>query len=245
MNGQALPRRVLVGIIDSGLDAIDQNRMPVVAARRFVQDGDGMIQAAAVDDDALGHGSGIAQILLESNPEIDLLIAQVFTGKRQCSSAQVAAALDWLVSAGVAVINMSCGINKPDATLRLACERASAAGAILVAAAPARGAPTFPAAYPFCIAVSGDARCNRDQISWLGTAAVDFGAHPFLAPGNPQSGGASFAVARICARIARLLSEKVAAPEIRTRLQAQCNYHGPEFKPTDIAQVSAVIGPHP
>lgn len=245
MNRQASSRRVLVGIIDSGLDAIDLNRMPVVAARRFVPGGAGAEQAATVDGDALGHGSGIAQILLESNPDIDLLIAQVFVGKRQCSSDQVAAALDWLVSEGVAVINMSFGIGKPDAVLRLACERASAAGAILVAAAPARGAPTFPAAYPFCIAVSGDARCNGDQISWLGTAAVDFGAHPFLVPGNPQSGGASFAVARISARIARLLSDKVAAPEIRTELQALCSYHGPEFKQAELAQASAVLGPHP
>lgn len=236
MNRPALPRRVRVGIIDSGLALEEQACLPVVAARRFVEGGDGIIRDVPVEADAIGHGSEIARILLENNPGVDLLIAQVFAEQRKCSTAQVAAALDWLVGCGAAVVNLSFGIRQPDVRLRLACERASTAGTILVAAAPARGAPTFPAAYPFCIAVSGDARCSNAQISWLGTAAVDFGAYPFAVSGNPQNGGASFAAARIAARIAGLLSGTVAASGIRARLQQQCNFHGPERKRAGSAQ---------
>jgi len=227
MNRPALPRRVRVGIIDSGLAADEPGRLRVVAARRFVEGGDGSIETAPVEGDAIGHGSEIARILLEDNPGVDLLIAQVFAAQRKCSTAQVAAALDWLIGCGAAVVNLSFGIRQPDAQLRLACERASAAGALLVAATPARGAPTFPAAYPFCIAVSGDARCSAAQISWLGSAAVDFGAYPLALTGNPQNGGASYAAARIAARTACLLGAAVAAAEIRASLQEQCSFHGP------------------
>lgn len=241
MNRPASPRRVRVGIIDSGVAPDETNQPRVVAARRFAEGGAGSIEIAPVEADAIGHGAEIARILLEDNPGVDLLIAQVFAGQRKCSTAQVAAALDWLSSCGAAVVNLSFGIRQPEAQLRLACERASAAGALLVAAAPARGAPTFPAAYPFCIAVSGDARCNKEQISWLGTAAVDFGAYPFAVPGNPQNGGASFAAARIAARIARLLGAAVAASEVRARLLEQCSFHGPERKRAGSAQDAAGV----
>ena len=243
MNGPGSSGRVLVGIVDSGFDPLVQPALRIAAARRFMRDVNGAIQSAPVAGDAIGHGTGIAQIILEANPGIDLLVAQVFAETRECSVAQVAAALDWLISMDAAVVNLSFGIAKPDATLRLACERAGAAGAILVCSAPARGAPVFPAAYPFCIAVSGDARCAKDQISWLGSEAVDFGAHPFAMAGNPQSGGASFAAARITARVARLLNGGIAASEIRTSLRAQSSYHGPELKHASLVQTAVSAKP--
>lgn len=232
-------RRLRVGIVDSGLDGRAEPGMRVVAARRFVQDTEGVAEVAQIEPDALGHGSALAQIILEDNPCIDLVIAQVFGAKRMCSSAQVAAALDWLTREGVVVANLSFGINAPDATLRHACERAASAGMVLVSSAPARGAPTFPAAYPFCIAVSGDARCDKDQISWLGSPAVDFGAYPFATPADPRSGGASFAAARVAARVARLLVEAAAVSDIPGALRAQCSYHGPEVRHPDTVNRAA------
>ncbi|MBI5922920.1 MAG: S8 family serine peptidase [Betaproteobacteria bacterium] len=236
MSGAALSQRVRVGIIDSGLAQAESSRLPILEALRFAAADDGSVIRMAAVDDELGHGSQITQILLENNPCIDLLIAQVFADRRQCDPTQVAAALDWLVAAGAMVINMSFGIPRPDAILRQICERANEAGVILVSSAPARGATVFPAAYPCCIAVSGDARCSREQISWLGTATVDFGAHPSDLSG---SGGASYAAARISSRVSRLLAMGVAAEEIRSSLQAQCSYHGPESKHSETARSAA------
>lgn len=236
MNAQGDSGRVLVGIIDSGLGADDQRCMPVIAARRFAGGSDGLTRIAPVEADVIGHGSKIAEILLENNPCVDLLIAQVFVSQRKCSTIQVVAALDWLVGCGAAVINLSFGVRRPDAQLRLACEGAVAAGSILVSSAPARGGPVFPASYPFCIAVSGDARCTRDQFSWLGSAGADYGAYAFASPGISQSGGASFAAARISARIARELSRGMAVSDIHICLRAQSSYHGLEHKRADTVQ---------
>ncbi|MFA7281929.1 MAG: S8 family serine peptidase [Sterolibacterium sp.] len=236
MNVVSMDGRVRVGIIDSGLAQDELSRMQVLHAQRFVTAEDGSVECVPEVQDELGHGTQIAKTILENNPGIELLIAQVFADRRQCAPAQVVAALDWLVGAGTRVINMSFGIARPEAALRLACERASHAGAILISSAPARGATAFPAAYPCCIAVSGDARCNSEQISWLGTATADFGAHPFALSG---SGGASYAAARVSSCIARLLAMGVAAEEIRSSLQAQCSYHGPESRRSETLRDTA------
>lgn len=227
MSGASLSESVRVGIIDSGLTQDEFARLPIRAAQRFVAADDGSVTCMPAVDDELGHGTQIAKIILDNNPDIELLIAQVFADRRQCEPAQVVAALDWLADAGASVINMSFGIARPEVVLRLACERASHGGTILIGSAPARGATAFPAAYPCCIAVSGDARCNSEQISWLGSATADFGAHPFALSG---SGGASYAAARVSSRIARLLAMGVVAEEIRSSLQARCSYHGPESR---------------
>jgi hypothetical protein len=221
-------RRVLVGIIDSGIGHEEPQAMLVADARQFAEAGDGSIQSATARADSLGHGSTIAQIVCATHRAVDLLIAQVFAEQRSCSPRMVAAAIDWLVASGAAVVNMSFGIRHPDAELRLACERAYAAGVILVCAAPARGGPVFPSAYPFCIAVAGDARCRETEISWLGTAAIDFGASPHAIPGSSGSGGASFAVARITARVADLLGRGLPPQGLSAALRSQCRYRGPE-----------------
>jgi Subtilase family len=211
---------ILVGVVDSGVTA---GFSGLIASRRF-DAGDG---AQAVDD-RIGHGTAIAHLLREHGGGPGLLVAQVFAQTQRCSPERVTAALEWLVERGAALINLSVGLREASACLRGACERAEAAGVMLVASAPARGAPVYPAAYAQCIAVSGDARCADDEISWLGSANADFGAHPFLVPGDSRSGGASYAAARVSGRIVRLLADGTPAKAIAAALQTQCRYHGPE-----------------
>ncbi len=211
---------ILVGVVDSG---VSPGFPGLLAVRRF--DADGGAQAV---DDRIGHGTAIARLLREHGDGPGMLVAQVFAHTQRCSPAQVAAALAWLVDSGAALINLSVGLRQAAACLRRACERAEAAGVILVASAPARGAPVYPAAYAQCIAVCGDARCADDEISWLGSANADFGAHPFLLPGDSHSGGASYAAARVSGRIARLLAAGAPGKEIGATLRAQCRYYGPE-----------------
>lgn len=211
---------ILVGVVDSGVSA---GFPGLLASRRF--DADGGAQAV---DDRIGHGTAIARLLIEHGDGPGLLMAQVFAQTQRCSPEQIAAALEWLVASGAAVVNLSVGLHQAAACLRRACEYAEAAGVILVASAPARGAPVYPAAYAQCIAVSGDARCADQEISWLGSANADFGAHPFLMPEDNRSGGASYAAARVSGRIARLLAAGTPGTAIGATLRAQCRYHGPE-----------------
>ena len=236
-------RRLRVGIVDSGCDADERDRLQVIAGQCFVDSDAGDIAMAPLQADRLGHGTDLTRLIVAGYPAIDLLVAQVFVARRDCSTAVAAAAIDWLVSCEAAVINLSFGVRHPDARLRLACERAVAAGCILVSSSPARGAPSFPAAYPCCIAVCGDARCSAQQISWLGTRSADFGAHA-PAPGNPANGGASYAAARVSAQVARLLGHGTPASAIRERLRAQCRYHGPERRQYRAAHNDGAPAPH-
>jgi len=226
MNDAVLDKPLLVGIVDSGVAAAGLTG--IVAVRSFAAGDDGEIRCAEGGEDGLGHGAQIARLLIAQGGDIGLLVAEVFAGERASSPTRVAAALDWLVASGADLINMSIGMRRADAGLRLACERAEAEGVILVASTPARGAPVFPAAYRQCIAVSGDARCAETEISWLGGANADFGAHPFAIVGEARRGGASYAAARLSARIVGILREGTAPDAVRQTLRAQCRYHGPE-----------------
>ncbi len=165
---------VTVGIIDSGVWNIPAER--VLQAKRFSQSA--TREAAPTDaiPDQLGHGSVIARTILELAPTTDLLIAQIFQRKLVTTPNQVAAALNWLVSRDVRVVNMSFGLTRDRTVLRDACRIAAANGIIMVAATPVRGGRVYPASYPGVFAVTGDARCSPGQISYLGSEIADFGA---------------------------------------------------------------------
>jgi subtilisin len=91
-------------------------------------------------------------------PEVDLFAVKVLDGAGFGLEDWIIAGIEWAVRNGVEVINMS--IEGPDAQgLRDACDKAYAAGVILVAAGgnslAGRGSVEFPAAYDSVIAVTG------------------------------------------------------------------------------------------
>jgi hypothetical protein len=200
----------------------------VAASRGFVAGPDGEVIQTAVVEDRLGHGSALADILLQGAPACRLVNAQVFGRELRCSAAQVAAALDWLAGQQVHLVNMSFGLREDRRVLRLACERAQARGIILIAAAPARGEPVYPASYPGVIRATGDARCTPGELSCLRTPQADFGAHVRSAARGVA--GASVGCARVSARAARFLGEFPGASgmQLMDWLAGQASYHGPE-----------------
>lgn len=220
--------RLLVGLPDSGLEPGLAGY--AVASRGFGADANGAALHRPVATDSWGHGSAVARTVLAHSPAIRLLNAQVFDAHGVTTPAVVAAALDWLLEQGAGLINMSFGLRADRAVLRAACERALAAGVILVAAAPARGAAVYPASYPGVIRVTGDARCQAGEISHLDSVQADFGACP-RAAGGAYSGpsGASLAVAQVCGRLAAMLMDDPAcAKDPRRVLASVALYRGPE-----------------
>lgn len=173
------------------------------------------------------HGAQVVRLIRERAGDVRILYAQAFSESRG-TPAQLAAAIDGLVDEGVALINLSLGLRRAAAALRLACERAADAGVVLVASSPARGAPVYPAAYPQCIAVCGDARCGPEEISDLAGSNADLGAHPFALDHDAGSGGASFACARVSARLALLLAQGTAPAAALQTMRAQARYRAPE-----------------
>ncbi len=145
--------------------------------------------------------------------------------------AVVAAGLNWLVEQDCQLVNMSFGLRQDRRVLREACLAARRAGAVLVAAAPARGPAVFPSAYDGVVRVTGDARCAPGEFSRLGTAQADFGACVRGAQaGDRPCGGASFAVARVTAALAAHLGAGGDARDVAAYLRGIARYQGPERK---------------
>jgi hypothetical protein len=168
----------------------------------------------------------VARLILAAPAPVALLSAQVFGDKGMTSPAVIAAALDWLVECGARVINLSFGLRQDRPVLARACRRALDRGVVLIAAAPARGAPVYPASYPGVLRVTGDARCGPDELSRLASTRADFGA---CAQGaTPLIGGASLATARVTARVAEYLAGGGERDGVFDHLRGLARYHGPE-----------------
>ena len=204
---------ITVGLLDSGVEAALAAHLR--ASRVFVDQG---------APHSLGHGSAMARIILHHAPSAALLHAQVFGERQRTTPELVAAGLDWLRDEGARIVNMSFGLPHDRAVLRQAVTRAQAAGMILVAAAPARGAMVYPGAYAGMIRVSGDARCAPGEISALGGAPADYGGCPQDMGG--RLGGASLAAAHVTGLLARHLRETDRSPRALLDRLARC--HGRE-----------------
>lgn len=217
---------LLVGLIDSGVSAA---LAPACCeSRGFVLNTSSAVVETEVQEDRLGHGAALGEILLTAGTGIELLNAQVFTDRLSCSAAQVAAALDWMVRQNVRLVNMSFGLRGDREILRRACANALDAGVVLVASSPARGEPVYPASYPGVIRATGDARCAVDEISMLDTAQADFGAH--VRCRQVGMAGASVGCAHLSAYATRLLAESPfsGVTQLRRRLEERASYRGAE-----------------
>lgn len=217
---------VRIGLIDSGVSQALQSN--VTLSRRF----DDLPGDAPAQPDSIGHGDGLARLILQGCPEAELLNAQVFHDHGRSPVARIAEALDWLVKEGAQLVNMSFGFGGSTERLAEACRLAAEQGVILVASSPATGGIVLPAALPECLAVTGDARCSAEEISWLGQRHADLGACPMIVPGQPRhGGGSSYACARVTGLIGRIISREGIPPaQLPEYLRQTARYLGPEIR---------------
>lgn len=221
---------VRVGVVDSGLGADSA----VAAGAAFALTADGTVAAGPTRADALGHGAAVAALIRAQAPACRLLDAQVFADAGAAAPAVVAAAIDWCVAHGARVINLSLGLRDDRQVLHAACDRALAAEVLLVASTPARGDAVYPAAYAGVVAVCGDARCAPAGWSLLDDRRR-VGASPAAPAGAPaglQSGGASYAAARISGIAAAFFARypEAAVSDFIGFLLAGAAYHGREAR---------------
>jgi subtilisin family serine protease len=182
---------IRVGLIDTRI--APSLAGSIAAAKDFV--------AVPRAGDAFSHGTTVAKIILHHAPDARLLCAQAFGPGNRAEPAAVAAALRWLIAEHARLVNLSLGLPHDRDVLRAAVAEALAAGLILIASTPARGAPVYPAAYPGVLRVTGDARCAPDEISALGGEPADYGACPRDLEGT--AGGASLAAGHLTGLLAR------------------------------------------
>ncbi len=229
-----------VAVLDSGLAHRMLAVIPpgiLIAARRFSDDGREVVRGPTISD-PIGHGTAVAEAICGASDTVELLIAQVLDDQGVTTAATVAAAIDWAVESGADLIHMSLGLREDRRVLRMAVDAAASAGRIVVASTPARGERTFPSSYPQVIRATGDARCQPDEISFLGSSQADFGGCPRRPqPMNPQdrcqlrAGGASLGAAHVSGFLVGRVAPGSGLSEVRERLTAMARHHGIERKP--------------
>jgi subtilisin family serine protease len=151
----ATGNRVLVAVIDSGVDASHPDLTDAVVANLD----------AANDNAPHAHGTGMAgaiaahRSMLGTAPRVGLLTVRAFSVRPNSADGttfNIIKGLDWAVERGARVINMSFA-GPSDPRLRDALARVAKRGVVLVAAAGNAGPqspPLFPAADPNVIAVT-------------------------------------------------------------------------------------------
>ncbi|WP_051440710.1 S8 family serine peptidase [Ensifer aridi] len=184
---------VIVGIVDTGI-ARDHPLLPNVSGganmvSEETRDDPGRINEwgpAAVDGE---HGTHVAGIV-GARPTADIPLSGVAPGVTLRSyrvfphsgegaiNYDIMNAIDRAVQDGCHIINLSLGGGAEDEAVRAAIGSALSRGVIVIAAAgnDGRKPVSFPAALPFCIAVSAMGR--RDSFPQVSTEALDIAA-PF------------------------------------------------------------------
>ncbi|MEV5053701.1 S8 family serine peptidase [Arthrobacter sp. LAR12-1-1.1] len=196
-----------VAIVDSGVASDNPDIAPKVVARAN-------FSGTATGEDNYGHGTHVAGIVAATAnntigvagvcPGCTILDAKVLNDSGSGSSSAIANGINWAVSNGAKVINMSLGQRVSSRTLETAVNNAWNAGAVLVAAAGNAGtqAKIYPGAYPNVIAVAAtdnaDAKASFSTYGakWVDVAAPGvnvystFPNHPFyLGTQNGRSQG--------------------------------------------------------
>jgi hypothetical protein len=234
----AIGSNVLVAVIDSEIDA----KHPELAG-------------AVVDEfDTIGnhdkphaHGTGMAgaiaahRRLIGIAPGVRLLAIHAFssggTDSAQATSEHILMGIDWAISKGAKIINMSFA-GPDDPMLQLALQKAHDKGVVLIAAAGNQGPksePLYPAADPNVIAVTAtDARdqllAEANQGSYIAVAApgVDI-LEPAPNGGYQVTTGTSVAAAHVSGIAALLLDRDptLDAAAIRDILESSAKHREP------------------
>jgi hypothetical protein len=210
-------RGVRVAVIDSGVHAAHPHVGGVSGGVAF--DADGRELEDVVD--RLGHGTAVAAAIREKAPEAEILAVKVFDRSLSATGTALVRAIEWAAAQGAALVNLSLGTTneRHRAALAEAVAHASAAGAIIVAAAPEPSAHWLPGALPGVVAVEVDWDCPRDacRVSADGLRLRASG-YPRPIPGVPPERnlkGVSFAVANVTGLLALALdgsSDRMRAP---------------------------------
>jgi len=204
-----------IGMIDSGVDMSHPSISTAsIQTRSFVSKG------ADIPD---FHGTAIASIIAANTadykglaPSAEVYAAAVFEQDRQrgeiASTVSLVRALDWLMSSGVDVVNISLA-GPPNRLLESALGRAQEKGVMILAAAGNGGPvaqPMYPAAYESVVAVTAvDAAGQVFRLANRGEY-LDFAApgvsllHAKAGGGYAASSGTSFAVPFAATAAARL-----------------------------------------
>ncbi|MBT2547804.1 S8 family serine peptidase [Arthrobacter sp. ISL-65] len=171
---------IKVAVLDSGVATDNTDINPKVVLRAN-------FSGATSNEDIYGHGTHVAGIVAATHntagvagvcPGCTILAGKVLNDSGVGSSSGLANGINWAVSNGAKVINMSIGV-RASRTLETAVNNAWSKGVVLVAAAGNGGNQTkiYPGAYPNVIAVAAtDNKDAKADFSTYGASWVDIAA---------------------------------------------------------------------
>jgi len=172
---------IKVAVLDSGVASDNPDINPKVVARAN-------FSGASTNEDNYGHGTHVAGIVAATADNTigvtgvcrgcTILAGKVLNDSGVGSSSGLANGINWAVSNGAKVINMSIGV-RASRTLETAVNNAWSQGVVLVAAAGNGGNQTkiYPGAYPNVIAVAAtDNTDAKASFSTYGASWVDIAA---------------------------------------------------------------------
>jgi thermitase len=227
-----------VAILDSGVYSEHPDIGRIIAQRDFVEDD-------AVADDDYGHGTqvtGIAGALTDNGKgvaggcfECGLLIAKVMGAGGFTTDSRIVEGINWSVSHGADVVNLSLGGPGDSSVLRTAVNRAYGRGAVVVAAAgnEGRNVVRYPAAYPEVIAVSATTAYGRlasfsSRGDWVDLAAPGTDIlSTSKSGGYEMQGGTSMSAPFVSGLAGLLASQGMSAHSIRQHMQTTAEDLGP------------------
>ncbi|CAA9294782.1 MAG: hypothetical protein AVDCRST_MAG68-1758 [uncultured Gemmatimonadetes bacterium] len=223
--GGATGRGVRVAVIDTGWDRSLADPRVLPGAGFVSPDGDFSLAASDDDHDRLGHGTACASLVLRLAPGAEIVPIRVFGGRLETSAEVLVAAVEWAADQALPLVSLSLGtrLESARAPLLAACERAVRAGATLVATAPNRAAPPYPAAFPQVIGVDADRFPSPWHFRYRPADAIECTASgheqrlPWLRGREEVKSGSSFATPHITGIIALILERHPGAPPARIR----------------------------
>ncbi|MFC5531674.1 S8 family peptidase [Cohnella yongneupensis] len=154
---------VKVGIVDTGIARHPDLR---------IAGGVNTLGGKSFADDN-GHGTHVAGIaaaigtkrIFGAAPSVKLYAVKVLDASGEGFVSDIVEGIEWCLSRGIQVMNMSFGLSNNSQALRAAIRRARRKGAIMVASAgndgPSNLAIDYPARYPETIAVAATERNNK------------------------------------------------------------------------------------
>ena len=205
-------RGVRVGVVDSGWNRqrVDSRVLPGihVCGSETALDND--------DHDRIGHGTTCARIIMELAPYCEVIPIRVFEKRLDTSPSVLIAAIDWAISHGRKLLNLILGTLRVDVVrdLYMACERATRAGVIVVAAARSADQWSYPAVFEPVLGVSLTDLADPFLIEYRPGMAVECAtsatARPVIGTDAVRARpgfGTSYAAPIVTALIARWLEE--------------------------------------
>jgi subtilisin family serine protease len=218
-SGNLSGKGVRIVVVDSGVNPRHSHIGGRIDGANIHRGEDGQVHRGPEFEDTSGHGTAIAAVIRHVAPEADLFALKIFNGALVTTPDVLEGALAYSLQAGARVVNLSLGMEAPQAASSLSglCRDAARAGIILVASARngSRGAGV-PASYDTVIGVKGDGRLGEDTLIYRPGDPCECLASPWprslaALPRERNFRGNSFAAARVSGAIACLLEGSPAA----------------------------------